>query len=335
MGIPIGTEYLISIVVDHDSVAYNATGFLLQVDLSHKYDNIISYINDSSNIAIYDFDNDIECTKRIDIIGTKIYVYFLADISTTQDSTYYLCAGKGVTSADTATIFSGYGYANRWSFNESTDTTVADTAGSSNGEIIAPAYKNNSGFFGKCLTNTYGILDEGRVQFSSPVIPIIDITIEAIVKFNAFNKYYTILYTDSFVLANVIMSNSLGLKSGGNLRASSLEVLQPNVWTHILVSRNSEGIAKFYINGIDRTNANNSGTPDISTTNLIMANSGIGLNRDFNGSLDEVSIYSSINDANFALNRYRSLFDTDFIHLGSGYALHTSEFYRYLYRIHY
>jgi hypothetical protein len=65
-----------------------------------------------------------------------------------------------------------------------------------------------------------------------------------------------------------------------------------NIWTHVVVTRTSTGIANFYINGVESGTANqNGGTPAAGTMNLLI---GGDSSHAWDGFIDEVRIYNRV-----------------------------------------
>lgn len=65
-----------------------------------------------------------------------------------------------------------------------------------------------------------------------------------------------------------------------------------NIWTHVVVTRTSTGIANFFINGVESGTANqNSGTPAAGTVNLLI---GGDSRHAWDGFIDDVRIYNRV-----------------------------------------
>ncbi len=103
--------------------------------------------------------------------------------------------------------------------------------------------------------------------------------------------------------ANIIVLSSNG---GTNNAQSAAGSLPYNQWVFVTVTRNGSGIANLYINGQLSGSANqNSGTPEVGTTNMIIGNSNT-TDRTFNGLIDDIRIYNRALSASEVSQLYNS-----------------------------
>jgi hypothetical protein len=160
MPIPTGTEYYIPVICNHALIAENAPFFLYQIDLSSKLSGdptFKSFISDSSNIAIYDFTVDVECTRVVflDLSNDKLLIYFCAAADVDADKMFYVCVGNAINRENEGITFTNPGYVHFWPVNEFVDGPIMhDSAGSTDGAVISPATIGNTAKFGNGLKLT-------------------------------------------------------------------------------------------------------------------------------------------------------------------------------------
>ncbi len=94
-------------------------------------------------------------------------------------------------------------------------------------------------------------------------------------------------------ILNVNPLARLGFNSDGSTSSySAIGSLSLGRWYFVTVSRNVAGVANFYINGVINGTANqNSGTPTVGTSNVVIGNRNDSA-RPFDGSLDDVRVYN-------------------------------------------
>lgn len=98
--------------------------------------------------------------------------------------------------------------------------------------------------------------------------------------------------TRFFVYTNNCLAST---SDGTNTIFSSNNSIFMNQWHYVLLTRTSSGITNFYINGILSGTANQSaGSPSMGTTNIIIGNNSVALNRGFDGLIDSVKIWNRV-----------------------------------------
>ena len=109
-------------------------------------------------------------------------------------------------------------------------------------------------------------------------------------------------------------SGYLGVTAGNGAAAKSNFVVNDNVWRHITVTRNhTNGAVQFFVNGV----LNGSGNSESGAKTLPFSKLGIigdtgGTPEEFDGSLEEVRIYSSVQSADQIKADYKYMTESPF-----------------------
>jgi len=195
-----------------------------------------------------------------------------------------------------------------YKFDEGTGT-VANNAGSGgstlNGTLTSMASPatttsgwSNNGKFDKALS--FDGSDDGVIVNTAVTSTLSDWTLSAWIYPKNYNQYGTIVYNGNdsggYGLMLYNYSGNVRVLYGGVIWLDSGYTLPSlNTWYHILAKRDSSGTLSFYINGVKTpntyTNTPNAPQPKFSVG--MHYNSSNIPSRFFNGTIDEVKIYTS------------------------------------------
>jgi len=204
-----------------------------------------------------------------------------------------------------------------WKFDEGAGTTTADTVGTNNGVLTNFNFSGSSNWKtgAECVSGNCLSFDGSNdyVDYNSnPNLNITDtITIEAWVKPMG-STYRAIIgkgdgspTTESY-LFNIGTDNSLQLYMtlngvGSGWQTSSGTVAN-SLWSHVVAIYNGSKII-FYINGAKSGELSKTGSIYVSSNNFKIGKQGSATNY-FNGSIDEVRIYSAALTASAIRDQY-------------------------------
>ncbi len=94
-----------------------------------------------------------------------------------------------------------------------------------------------------------------------------------------------------FLTNNILQFSSNG---GTSIAVSANNAVVLNKWIHAVVTRDASGVANIYVDGVlSGTADQNSGTPQVGSTNVVIGNDDVGT-ATFDGSIDDVRIYSRV-----------------------------------------
>jgi Concanavalin A-like lectin/glucanases superfamily len=337
MGLPSGTQYCIPVVVNAAKIAGAITYYPYQIDLSVKLaaDAVFkSHIASAANIAVYD---PVEDSARprlamLDLSNNKLLLSFGSYAITSANKTFYVCVGSGVSQVDSTAVFGVPGYSNRWSFNEFSGASVADSVGSLTGTINSPAALAG-GKFGNCIANTTGNVNFGVV---SGMVNKSTLSIECMFKVPSntvtgfiYNKQQAAsarisLYMDGAGNMRVYFAN--GIDSSGRFAMSPYAAGQ---WHHFMaVFDGSQGTdatrLKVVVDGAAVTLSFVGTIP--ATTDVYNQPLSIGYtSTPAECSCDELGIIPAVKDIIYAQTRYNQFFDAGFFTVGSGYSVGGSQ----------
>jgi len=293
-------------------VSESADNFLYQYDLSSAMLNSHFRKNYSSaaNILVFDPNTGVVCPRKVvvDTATNKLLVYFNAPKSRVISREFYVCTGLTINESDSATAFTLSGITNAWCADESSGSTLIDSAGSNNGTVTAPAVLGLSGLFGNAVSFVGNVSQ--RVEFTSEIFGNGDRTLSFIVRPIVESSSIILLDNARFQFSIVTTGNPGAIgrfyvsSNGSTYLAPAESVIFANITYLIVVTRKSNGIATVYVNAIQKASGS-TGAPAAGTSNLRM---GVSV---LNGSahagfIDNVLLYNGINT--FELDRYKLLF---------------------------
>ena len=135
------------------------------------------------------------------------------------------------------------------------------------------------------------------VQGPVGLIGTSDVTVCAWIKQTAFvSSVNAIVASSKFIFFTSNSNNGIGLTSDGSTNAlSASNVITNGVWTHVCGTRDSSGTTNLYVNGALSGSANQtSGTPASSAFNNNVGAKGNGVASFYNGTIDDVRVYSRV-----------------------------------------
>jgi fibronectin type 3 domain-containing protein len=184
-----------------------------------------------------------------------------------------------------------------YSFGEGTGSTVTDSSGNGNTGTIVGATWNAGGKYGSALTFN-GTSSRVDIPDSPSLHLTTGMTLEAWVNpTTSPNGWRDIVYkgNDNYYLEGSTTTGSRpaggGTFGGSNANAFGASPLTTNVWTHMAVTYDGSTI-RLYVNGVLAGSQAKTGTITTSSNPLQIGGDNFFGNQYFNGSIDEVRVYS-------------------------------------------
>jgi hypothetical protein len=156
VAIPVGTERILPITVDHLLVGNSYATFPCQKDLSSVLSGDSAFkscISTASNVTVYDPVLDIERPRivSLDLATNKLFIAFDGAIDNINDKEFWVCVGSGISASDSPNTFSNSNYMRNWRLDEfitgnhaedvDNDYAINDGGGSI---VVEPGQSGNS-----------------------------------------------------------------------------------------------------------------------------------------------------------------------------------------------
>ncbi|MCX6776893.1 MAG: LamG domain-containing protein [Candidatus Micrarchaeota archaeon] len=191
-----------------------------------------------------------------------------------------------------------------WHFDEGNGTNFSDSSGNGNTGNDSNANWNSSGLFDSAL-NFGADYNYVEVPHSSSISPTDAITVEAWVNPTNFSYWSTVLmksnssWNEGYGLAHYLGTNDINFFVNSYTENYVSGTLEMNTWSHIAGTYNGTTI-NLYINGV-LVSSKNYSTPISYTSDypllIGMGTGGSGTQLLWNGTIDEVAIYSRAKSA--------------------------------------
>jgi hypothetical protein len=211
-------------------------------------------------------------------------------------------AGNTTTSAvvnvTVSNAATGAGPSAAYGFSEGAGTTVADLSSNGNAGTLTGATWTAAGKYGNALSFD-GVGDKVTVADSATLDVAGDFTLSAWIYPSSLSGYKDILVkgddsSNNFFLETLDNQVAAGFYQGGwREHVTAAANLVPNNWQHVAVVFNAAGDnIRIYVNGVEKLNEAETGTPAINTRAMTI---GFGFaGEDFAGRIDDVRIYRRV-----------------------------------------
>lgn len=277
MGIPVGTEYIIPIVVNKNLIAGDIDKFLYTIDITNYRSTIEKFITSDigTKTLVYDPETDTVLTKYIDFVnptqGENLIINFVSSTIKSKNKKFLICFGNTLSNTQYGSVYSEVNYTNYWYLNQT--------------NIQYPVRNTINGTPTGLQTRVPGLIDycvynngvgTGRLMFDNELIGTGNRTVDIIYKCMGLNAQGVLVYNSKFAInfnTNGSLACSSNLISFLNTRPG---INTLNVWHYLTVTRKSDGATTIYLDGTRVTSLDSyeAGTPAVGTTSLSLLNNG-------------------------------------------------------------
>ena len=313
MGLPAQSVVRYKIIFGGDSQYGSSLHFAYFIDLSQYLATDASFksaISQAGDIAVYDRISDTVRPRHVilDLTNNKLLVYFDAARIVNSSSIFYICTGP-LNQLNSPFVWSDNNYTSFWGFDEfANGSTSIDFTRAHDLSVIAPATIGHAGKTGNSALFTEVI---GRLEATSSVIPVGDISIEFIIKLISLRTGTRIIDNGKFHIRTENGGGFTIISDTGGMDSATLgdDGAALNNWVHCVVVRKANGNVLFYQNGTQRGIERPSGTPTIAGATLLWV--GYGDSKPLGGYIDCLGLYSGLMAPETILQRSKMLLTPD------------------------
>ncbi len=211
------------------------------------------------------------------------------------------------TDSNNVSVFNDYGLVSWWRMDDANSSTVFDYMGRNNGSVEGNAVQTDAGKMGKGFEfdgagdwvdcgngERLNITDAITISaWVYPIGPVGDMYYIVGKKLNGYPNTIQYGLQIDYTTIDFILGNS----STTFIQADSSTTISHNVWHNIIGTwdKNGDTLLHIYIDGSEASydfQANRSIDIFTTTANLLIGMKDLGLNRDFNGTIDDVMIFN-------------------------------------------